>query len=54
MTPWKCEMTNPFDHETSYVTIKSHIWPGAFAVTREKYIILHQYYYTISKFLLFV
>lgn len=34
--PWKFELTNPFDHKTTYVTIKSILWPGAFAVTHNK------------------
>lgn len=34
--PWKFEVTNPFDHRTAYVTVKSNLWPGAFAVTRQK------------------
>lgn len=35
--PWKFETTNTFDHRTAYVAVKSHIWPGAFAVAREEY-----------------
>lgn len=39
VSPWKFEMTNPFDHKATYVTIRSNLWPGAYAVTREKYVI---------------
>lgn len=45
VVPWKIETTNPFDHKASLVVVKSNIWPGAFAVTRDKYafIILFQH-----------
>lgn len=37
LSPWKFEMSNPFDYTATYVVVKSNIWPGAFTVAREKY-----------------
>lgn len=36
--PWKFELTNQFDHTITYATVRSNLWPGAYAVAREKYL----------------
>lgn len=40
IAPWKIETTNPFDRKASFISVKSNIWPGAFAVTRDKYALI--------------
>ncbi|KAF0764875.1 radial spoke head protein 6 A-like [Aphis craccivora] len=35
MPPWKFELTNRFDHTITYATVRSNLWPGAYAVARE-------------------
>jgi len=42
MPPWKFELTNWFDHTNTYVTIKSNLWPGAYTVAREKYLLSYK------------
>ncbi|XP_050529087.1 radial spoke head protein 4 homolog A-like [Daktulosphaira vitifoliae] len=35
LPPWNIELTNKFDHSASFVVVKSNIWPGAVAITRD-------------------
>lgn len=37
--PWKFEMTNNFDNMASYASVKSNLWPGAFAVARDRLVL---------------
>lgn len=36
VSPWKFETTNPFDGSAAHTSVRSNLWPGAFAVARER------------------
>lgn len=39
MAGWKGALCSPFDLRYSFVSMKSHIWPGAYAVAYKLYVI---------------
>lgn len=42
---WKGVLCSPFDSHNSTILMKSHVWPGAYAVAHQSYVALKTYLY---------